>query len=240
MSLLASLGNSDTDLFRRLDVVYEDLERLNRAHNRTPYGCGSTGNCCQVGLQPHMMECVAVARHLEAGFADRPGARDKLITRLQEALTDSVWTSGEGVGSLMCALWDDGCTVHPARPAVCRMYGVILELNDECPRRRLANGSDFIYVSPDVDKLVREFYATLDAWGKRHPRLDFSVYFASGLLRALLPEDEWRAIRDRSPDRFWRTIPGYRSQFKPSGRRPATERTPEAARHPALRFVQRP
>ncbi|MHB8604870.1 MAG: YkgJ family cysteine cluster protein [Thermoplasmatota archaeon] len=203
-------------LFARLDAVYAKLEALNKLHNATPYGCDQTGSCCQVGLVLHTMEAEHLARSLRAMPARK---RDFFLAQLEKATRDEFWTATEQVSAGMCAFYDLGCQIHPDRPAICRMYGVILELNDDCPRTRLASGKEYLYVGPEVDALVREFYSVVDDYGKLFPRLDHSQHVAAGVLPFFRTKTEIATLRRGTKPKFWKTTYGYRSSFVPSGRR---------------------
>ncbi len=205
----------------RLTRVHEKLSAFQDAHNATRYGCLRAGQCCRVGLVLHTAEIEHVHRGLERRFVDDPAARGRVIAALEHALSDRAWTMGEGIGDLMCAFYADGCTIYPFRPAVCRMYGVVLELNDDCPRRRLASGREFVWIDPAADRAVRELYRAVDDYGALFPRADCSRYLAAGLLMFMLPQEEVAAIRARTPAKFWRTLHGYRGQFVPSRQKEA-------------------
>ncbi|HVL49669.1 MAG TPA: hypothetical protein VM889_14025 [Candidatus Thermoplasmatota archaeon] len=222
-----------SDLFARLDGVYDRLQALNAAHQGSGFGCRMSGNCCKVGLELHIMETERIVRGLEEQFAKDPGRRERVVARLVEACHDANWKEDTSQGDLMCALFDKGCTVYGFRPFVCRMYGVIIEPDDVCPRRKMASGKPLFYIGKDVDALVREYYRVIDAFGRRYPRKDWTMYMPAAALTYLLPPAEVRKVRRTSPPKLWKRSRGYRTQFAPSHRR-----SPErAAPWPTLPLV---
>lgn len=117
----------------------------------------------------------------------------------------------------MCAMWDDGCTIYLDRPAVCRMYGVILTIDDFCPRERLSGDEPLLFSNPQVDRLVRELYTLVDTYGRMDRDRDYTIFMPAGVLEFLLPPDEFKAFKAATHRRFWKRTPGYRTQFKSSG-----------------------
>lgn len=204
------------ELFARLRTTYDLLQKYQDEHQGTGYGCVRSGNCCQVGLQLHMMECEHLARHLKSTLD--PSALRKQVAKLKRALKDEEYSWTSSIGDQMCALYADGCTVYPVRPAICRMYGVVIEADDFCPRERLA-GRSFVYVQRDVDQLVADYYRTLDTYGRMYPERDYTVYMPVGVLSFLIPKEEMRKLRASTPRKFWTREKGYRTQFRPSYRR---------------------
>ncbi|HLE96559.1 MAG TPA: YkgJ family cysteine cluster protein [Candidatus Thermoplasmatota archaeon] len=201
-------------LFERLQGVYDGLDRLQEAHNRTPWGCKRSGGCCQVGLTLHYMECEWIARNLEVEFATGAKDRARVVAALEKAFDDPTWTNGNVIGSQWCALFDGGCSVYTYRPSICRMYGVVVAADEWCPRERLSNGRDFVYVDGKTDALVREYYRVLDEYGRRYKGRDWSVYYARGILEFLQTPREMRTLRARTRPRFWKREVGYRTQYK--------------------------
>lgn len=221
-------------LFAKLARVHEDLDALGEAHTKTGYGCLQSGKCCRVGLVLHSLELEHMARAVQKRIDEEPAYKPKIVKALERSLHDETWTFGEGTGDLWCAFYEDGCTAYPFRPSVCRMYGTILELNEECPRKRLATDREFIWIRPEADKVVRSLYDAVDHYGRVFPRADCSRYMASGLLMMLLPRAEVEKIRARTNPKFWKTLHGYRSQFVPSTRKP-----PYWEKHPAFPITLR-
>jgi len=210
------------ELFARLRSTYDLLQKYQDEHHTTGYGCVRSGHCCQVGLQLHVMECEHLARHLKATLDE--AALKKQIAKLKRAFKDEEYSWTSSIGGMNCALYADGCTVYPVRPAICRMYGVVIEADDFCPRERLA-GRSFVYVQPDVDRMVADYYRTLDAYGRMYPERDYTVYMPAGVLSFLLDKEELRKLRASTPRKFWKREKGYRTQFRPSYRRGASLQT---------------
>ena len=221
----AFLARRKEELFVRLRQAHDALTDLQDVHNATPYRCDRSGNCCQVGLQLHMMEVEHVARNLLATYGDDPEALEPVIERLEHALTDDAWTWSESVGDHLCAFFEDGCTIYPFRPAVCRAYGVVLEVDEWCPRKRLPAGRPFVFAQKETDRMLADYYRTLDTYGRLFPERDYTVYMPAGVLSLLLPPDRLKALKARTPRKFWRREKGYRMQYEPSYRRGAGIRT---------------
>lgn len=212
----AFLARRRQELFVDLKEVHDLLTDYQDEHNAGQFGCQRSGKCCQVGLQLHMMECDYIADHI-LGMAD--GDADQLedwVDRLKNAFEDKAWTWKESIGDHWCAFFEDGCSIYPFRPSVCRMYGVVLEVDDHCPRTRLANGDSYVYVQKDVDRLIAKYYHALDVYGRLHPKRDYTVYMPAGVLTFLMPADELKAFKAKTDKKFWRRQKGYRTQFVPS------------------------
>lgn len=212
------------ELFAKLRGTYDLLQRYQEEHGKTGYGCVRSGGCCQVGLQLHMMECEHIAQHVLETTKGDPGKLKAHVRRLKRALKDEAYTWSGSIGDQMCAFYDEGCTIYPIRPAICRMYGVVLEADDFCPRERLA-GRSFVYVQPDIDRMVMDYYRTLDAYGRLYPEKDYTVYMPMGVLSFLLTPGEMRKLRKATPRKFLTREKGYRTQFRPSYRRGASLQT---------------
>lgn len=219
-------GAPKTDLVARLTRVHETLTHLQDQHDATPYKCHRHGACCVVGLQLHTMECEYIAESLKAAYHDDPAGLEKVVQRLERAFDDETWTWSSSVGDQACAFFEDGCTIHPFRPSVCRMYGVTLEVDEWCPRKRVpTTGRPFVYAQKETDRLAAEFYRTLDAYGRRMPERDHTVFMPRGVLAFLVPKERLAALRKRTASKFWRQEPGYRLQYDPSYRVPESRRT---------------
>lgn len=213
------------ELFADLRRVHDLLTEYQDEHNATKYGCQRSGHCCKVGLQLSMMECELIADELRARHQDDPKGLAAVVASLKRAFDDPTWNWSSSIGDFFCAFYDDGCTIYPFRPSICRMYGVVLEVDEWCPRERLADGRSFVYVQPDVDRMVALYYRTLDNYGRLYPDKDYTVYMPAGVLSFLLPPGELAKLRARTEKRFWKREKGYRTQFKPSYRRGEGVRT---------------
>ena len=204
------------ELMTQLKEAHDLLTDYQDRHNKTPYGCMRSGACCQVGLQLHMMECEHIADGLRASRS--PAELRAVVRKLEGAFEDEEWNWASSIGDDMCAFYKDGCTIYPFRPSICRMYGVVIEVDDFCPRERLSDGRSFVYVQKDVDRMVALYYRTLDAYGRLFPHYDHTVYMPAGVLHFLAPERA-AALKARTPKKFWKREKGYRAQFQPSYRR---------------------
>ncbi len=207
-------------LFKRLNAFYDDFTKWHELYDDTRYRCLRSGNCCQVGLELHYMECENIARNLELRFKESPGMRERVIASLEQAFTDPDWEPDDITGALHCAFFDAGCSIYAFRPAVCRMYGVVLDVDDYCPRERLASGEPLLFTNEDIDRLIARFYRALDEYGKLQPDRDYTVFMPRGVLEFLLDPKEFEALRKRTPKRFWQRADGYRTQFRKSARMP--------------------
>lgn len=213
------------ELFAQLRQVHDLLTDYQDKHNQTKYGCQRSGHCCQVGLQLPLMECEHVAEFLRDEAKGDPKKLRARIDALKLAFTDPTWNWASSIGDRYCAFYDEGCTIYPKRPSICRMYGVVLEVDEWCPRERLSNGRSFVYIQPDVDRMVKLYYKTLDEYGRLYPKLDYTVFLAAGVLSFLLSPDELKALKASTPKKFWKRERGYRTQFKASPRRGESLRT---------------
>lgn len=221
----AFLERRKSELFVRLRSVHDDLTHAQDEHNATEYRCNRAGACCKVGLQLHMMENQYIAENLAQTYEGDSDGLEAVIERLEHAFTDEGYTWDEGVGDHMCAFFEDGCSIYPFRPAVCRMYGVVLEIDEWCPRKRLPSGQPFVFAQKETDRLMSGFYRTLDTYGKLYPKLDYTIYMPAGVLTFLLPPARLKALKARTPRKFWRTQKGYRTHYKPSYRKTPSLRT---------------
>lgn len=219
------VGARDEALFVELRRAHDFLTDVQDKHNSTPYRCDRAGNCCQVGLQVPLLECEYIARNLQAMAAGDPEVLEGVIERLEHAFTDDAWTWDSSVGDHFCAFFEDGCTIYPFRPAVCRAYGVVLEVDEFCPRKRLPTGEAFVFAQKETDRMMASYYRVVDRYGRLHPKRDFTVYMPAGVLSFLLPPARLKELKARTPRKFWRRQRGYRTQFDPSYRKKDALRT---------------
>lgn len=219
------LAAKRSELLTRLRSVHDTLTDLQDEHNDTPYKCHRHGACCVVGLQLHYMECEYIAENLKAACAGDRARLEKIVQRLEHAFTDTTWTWEESVGDHFCAFYEDGCSIYPFRPSVCRMYGVTIEVDEWCPRKRLPSGQPFVFAQKETDRLAAELYRTLDAYGRLHPKLDYTVYMPRGVLEFLVPPARLAKLRARTEPKFWKRQRGYRTQYTPSYRKREPRRT---------------
>ena len=210
-----------------LKRVHDTLTDLQDQHNSTPYKCHRHGSCCVVGLQLHYMECEYIAENLKGAYGDDRKKMNGVIRNLELAFEDPTWTWSGSVGDQFCAFYEDGCTIYPFRPSVCRMYGVTLEVDEWCPRKRLPGDKNesYVYAQKETDRLSAEFYRTLDNYGRLFPKLDYTVFMPRGVLEFLVTPARLEKLRARTKPRFWRREKGYRTQQDPSYRKPERLRT---------------
>lgn len=215
-----------TELVGKLRAVHDTLTELQDVHNATPYKCHRHGACCTVGLQLHYMECEHIAENLKATHGDDKKAMDAIIARLERAFTDDAWTWGSSVGDHLCAFYKDGCTIYPFRPSVCRMYGVTIEVDEWCPRKRLeTTGEPYVFAQKETDRLSAEFYRTLDTYGRLFPKYDYTVYMPRGVLEFLVSPERLAKLKARTAPKFWKRQKGYRTQYEASYRKKPDVRT---------------
>lgn len=207
------------ELFVQLEGVHSTFTDLQDHHNATPFKCHRHGACCNVGLQLHYMECEHIARNLLATHKDDPRALASVVERLEHALEDSTWTWGNSVGDDMCAFFEDGCSIYAWRPSVCRAYGVTIEVDEWCPRKRLPSGEPFVFAQKETDRFMAHFYKTLDVYGRLFPERDYTVYMPRGVLEFLVDKKRLAALRKRTAPKFWKRQTGYRMQYDPSYRK---------------------
>ena len=213
------------ELFVQLERVHGLLTEYQSRHDDTKYGCQRSGHCCQVGLQLHVMEYEHIANQLRGAYADDSRGLRGVIERLKHAFADDNWTWASAIGDHNCAFYEDGCTIYSFRPSICRMYGVVLAVDEWCPRERLSNGDSFVYVQPDVDRMVALYYRTLDRYGRLFPKKDWTVFMPAGVLSFLVSEKELGALKARTDKKYWRRERGYRTQYQPSYRQAERLRT---------------
>jgi Fe-S-cluster containining protein len=213
------------ELFAQLVGVHDTLTDLQDNHNATPYKCLRHGACCQVGLQIHYMECEHIADNIRAATKGDPAALETIVDRLEHAMTDDTWTWGNSVGDQMCAFFEDGCSIYPFRPSICRMYGVTVEVDEWCPRKRLPSGEPFVFAQMESDRFAAHFYKVLDTYGRLFPEKDYTVYMPRGVLECLVPKKRLAALRKRTAPKFWKKQKGYRAQYTPSYRKKPALRT---------------
>lgn len=221
----AELAAKKEGLLASLRGVHDTLTDLQDHHNATPYKCHRHGACCVVGLQLHYMECEYIARNLQAAYADDSDGLEAVVQRLEHAFTDTAWTWTESVGDHLCAFYEDGCSIYPFRPSVCRMYGVTLEVDEWCPRKRLPGGKGFVFAQKETDRLTADLYHSLDTYGRLFPKLDYTVYMPRGVLEFLVPPARLAKLRARTDPKFWKRQKGYRTQYTPSYRKREARRT---------------
>lgn len=203
-------------LFAELASTHTLLTDYQEAHKKTGYGCVRSGQCCQVGLQLHMAECEYIAESLK----EKPKELPARIRALEKAFQDDEWNWGSSIGERHCAFYDEGCTIYPVRPSICRMYGVVLQVDDFCPRERLSNGESFVYVQPDVDRMIARYYRTLDAYGRLFPKRDYTVFMPVGVLTFLVSAERLKALKEKTAPKFWKREKGYRTQYQQSYKAP--------------------
>lgn len=221
----AFLDRRKQELFQQLRTSYDELTDVQDVHNATPYNCQRNGTCCQVGLQLHVMECEHIANQIRASCAGDPKMLDAWVSRLEHALDDDAWTWAESVGDHMCAFFEDGCSIYPFRPGICRAYGVVIGVDEWCPRKRLEDGTPFVFAQKQTDAMMARLYRTLDNYGRLWPKLDYTVYMPAGVLSFLLPPARLKKLKARTDPKFWRRQKGYRMQHEPSYRAKPSART---------------
>lgn len=206
------------ELHVQLRQAYDDLHDTQEVHNATPFGCQRSGKCCQVGLEVHLMECENIARNIQQMCGDDRELLESWIERLEHTFEDESWTWAESVGDQMCAFYEDGCTIYPVRPGICRAYGVVVGPDEFCPRKRPAEGEAYVFAQKETDRLMAALYRTFDNYGRLWPEKDYTVFMPAGVLTFLLPPARLAKLKARTPKKFWRRQKGYRMQFEPSYR----------------------
>src|SRR5207248_5688559 len=87
------------------------------------------------------------------------------------------------------------------------------------------DGRGYVFVQPEVDRLVARYYRVLDVYGRKFPKMDHTVYMPVGVLSFLISHEEMAALKAKTAKKFWRREKGYRTQFAPSYRRGESLRT---------------
>lgn len=215
-----------TVLVGKLKVTHDTLTDLQDQHNATPYKCHRHGACCIVGLQIHYMECEYIADNLKAAYKDDPKGMEAIVQKLEHAFQDDAWTWASSVGEFACAFFEDGCSIYPFRPSICRMYGVTVEVDEWCPRKRNEKTGDaYVFAQKETDRLAADFYRTLDNYGRLFPQYDYTVYMPRGVLEFLVTPARLAKLRKKTATKFWKRQKGYRTQQQPSYRKKPALRT---------------
>lgn len=210
----------------KLQGTHDVLTELQDQHNATPYKCHRHGACCVVGLQLHYMECEYIATNLKAAYKDDPKGLESVIDRLEHAFEDERWSWAESVGDFTCAFFEDGCSIYQFRPSICRMYGVTIEVDEWCPRKRNdKTGEPYVFAQKETDRMAADFYRTLDTYGRLFPKYDYTVYMPRGVLEFLLPPKRLAKLKAKTLPKFWKRHRGYRTQQDPSYRKKQALRT---------------
>jgi Fe-S-cluster containining protein len=214
------------ELVAKLKGVHDTLTELQDVHNATPYKCHRHGACCVVGLQLHYMECEYIAQNLKAAYKDDKKGMEAIVQKLEHAFEDHRWSWAESVGDFTCAFFEDGCSIYPFRPSICRMYGVTIEVDEWCPRKRNEmTGEPYVFAQKETDRLAAEFYRTVDNYGRLHPQYDYTVFMPRGVLEFLVTPARLAKLKARTDKKFWRRQKGYRTQQDASYRKKPALRT---------------
>jgi len=73
--------------------------------------------------------------------------------------------------------------------------------------------------------MMAALYKTLDTYGRLWPKRDYTVYMPVGVLGFLLSPERLKALKAKTPPRFWKREKGYRTQYQPSYRKREARRT---------------
>lgn len=208
-----------------LDDVYGVMRKVQGEHTNHPATkktkCIGAGNCCKVGLVIPVLECRNIAKQIRRQYwvkYEGEGKEEaerwykKLIFRLQDAFNDLDWSiSDETATTRQCAFFTraGGCSIYEFRPFVCRAYGTIAPVDTACPRPRDENGNVVIFLSNEIDNIIRRFDRIVEAYGEAHPEANYSVFMPLGVLKFLLTEEEMKVFINSVDKKFSQARPGY-------------------------------
>jgi len=199
------------------------MRNIQAAHNATPYACTGSGICCTIGLRLHISECENIANNIRREYwiiAERDGIEvakewlQNFINKLVERMYDEAWEY-TGVTDKKCAFWDGYCRIYEYRPMVCRAYSLIMPEDGRCPRKKLPDGRVFIYHDDTVKRTIDQYDDTVGAWNEIHDGEDYTVYYAVGILKYLLPQEEMQKLAATTDEKFWTGVPGNSHRFRP-------------------------
>jgi Fe-S-cluster containining protein len=139
---------------------------------------------------------------------------EKLLTRMY----DESWNE-DGETTEFCAFYDNGCTIYPFRPMVCRTVGTISYVDDFCPRERNEGGNIDFFSGEPVREAIRAFQDLMMEYaaGKETDQnYDMVVYMPLGILAFLLENDQINELYLQTDPKFWQGADGwfnYRTYF---------------------------
>lgn len=216
-------------LFSGLEDIYGVMRRVQASHNTSELTaqtrCIGAGNCCRIGLVIPVFECFNIAKNIRSDYwfqAETFGQTyadlwyEDLILRLKETFTDPDWSiENEQATKRKCVFFrDKGCSIYRYRPLICRAYGTITPVDHSCPRGRNENGDVVIFRGGEIDTVIDRFELLLKKYAEVEPNNDLAVFMPLGVLRFLLPEDEFRTFMVTIDGRFIQAHSGYPHQMK--------------------------
>ena len=216
---------TEVTFIQKFDSVYQDARKLQIKHNETEYRCIGSGNCCShIGLRLHLSECENIADNIKRELilihehSGREAAMEwynAIVAKLFERMFDTEWEP-TGKTDKPCAFLSeaDRCSIYEYRPLVCRAYSVFMPEDSTCPRKKQPDNSVYILGGEAVDKLIEDFEVRLAEWSMAHPGYDFSIYYATGILRYLLKTEEMEKLSQVTDNKFWQGAPGYPHRFR--------------------------
>jgi len=226
-SMRRKVDPHDVALFGKLDMIYNQLRFIEAKQNETRFACKGSGNCCRIGLRVHMLECANVAfnirqqyyLHMEDnGQEAADGYMSDIVEKLLTRMYDESWNE-DGETTEFCAFYDNGCTIYPFRPMVCRTVGTISHVDDFCPRERNEGGNIDFFSGEPVREAIRAFQDLMMEYaaGKEADQnYDMVVYMPLGILAFLLENDQINELYLQTDPKFWQGADGwfnYRTYF---------------------------
>lgn len=210
----------DSVEFARLDTVYNQMRVLQSKHNELDTRCIGSGKCCRIGLTLPMVECAFIAYNIIREYylvmenknkAEAEAWIEEVKSALKGKLYDKTWQP-HGETEEHCVFFDNGCQVYDYRPFICRAYGVIETVDDFCPRKRMDDGEVQILRGDSVRQIVADFRSVYQDWAIRRNE-KFVVYMPLGVLNFIASEDELKALRADTDEKFWYMANEYRMHF---------------------------
>lgn len=217
---------ADAYLLSTLSDVYGVMQRVQGDHNTSDKTqatkCIGGGNCCNIGLVIPLLECHNIAKNIRKqywvkyeGLGQEEADRwyNKIVFNLKDRLEDPDWSIDNESSDRKCVFYKGGCTIYEFRPFICRAYGTIAPVDVKCPRPRDENGSVVVFLGPEIDAIISRFDNIVKAYGEEHPDLNYSLYMPLGVLRFLLPEEEFRKVFESVDSKFTKAHEGYQHQL---------------------------
>lgn len=218
----------DAFLLSELDDVYGVMRRVQGEYKEHPKAkktkCIGAGNCCKIGLVVSLMECHNIAKNLRKqywskfeteGSQEAERWHNKLIYKLKDSFVDPDWSiEDESKTKRHCVFFGkNGCSIYEFRPFVCRAYGTIAPVETSCPRQRDEDGNIIIFMSAEIDRIIDRFDKVVAGYGSAHPDLNYSLYMPLGVLRFLLPENDFYEFYKGVDEKYTKAIEGYGHQL---------------------------
>lgn len=213
-----------------LEDIYGVMRKVQANHDNSELTaetkCIGAGNCCNIGLVVPLLECFNIAKNIRREYWFRAETEGQLkadkwyqrrLSRLYDAFSDDKWELTNETTGRKCSMWDadiGGCSIYRYRPLICRAYGTITPVEPACPRGRTKDGTVIIFSGEEIDNTIDRFETVLKKYYEVSPANAYSVYMPLGVLKFLLPEDDFKSFMEDLEDRFKNAHEGYPHQMR--------------------------